>query len=76
MINDFKMVISTDDLLRIINKGVAELVPGCFGKLIQSTDKVTRIEYSRSNKQYTLVFQSGKKVKVAGGDRQWSKFGY
>ena len=65
MLENFKMEISTDDMLRILNAGVRELGNlGLQPKLIEQGDRVVLIQYSRDAKRYTLVFESGRKVKV------------
>jgi hypothetical protein len=62
MLESFKMEISTDDMLRVLNVGIQQLNP--FGKFISDGDRVVRVQYSRDTKRYTLVFESGKKFKV------------
>lgn len=51
MVNDFQLTISVEDFLRIVNEGMRTMT---FGDLIERADKVTRIEYSRDTKRYTL----------------------
>lgn len=63
MLEGFKMEISTDDLLRILNRGVRELC-GYSPDLIEKADRIVSVQYSRDAKRYTLVFESGRKLKV------------
>ena len=70
MVNDFSMTISTEDFLRILNTGVEQMVFS-IGKLVAPDDKVVRVQYSRSSKRYTLVFTSGRKLKVIAADRKF-----
>ena len=62
MLENFKMEITQADFLRIVNHGIKDLTWGHF--VDKNTDKVTKVQYSRSTKRYTLCFQSGKKLKV------------
>jgi len=65
MLEGFKMEISTDDMLRIINHGVSDMAQfGLSPKLVEKGDRVASIQYSRDSKRYTLVFESGRKIKV------------
>jgi hypothetical protein len=63
MVNDFQMTITTEDMLRLLNKGVREYVTS-IGSLIEPGDLVVHIQYSRGTKRYTLVFASGRRIKV------------
>lgn len=64
MVNDFQMTISTEDMLRVLNAGINALAHPSITSFIEKGDRVAGIQYSRDSKRYTLVFESGRKIKV------------
>jgi hypothetical protein len=73
MIGNFKMEIGKADFLRILNVGIKWVASTSITDLIQSGDKVVDVQYSRSTKQYTLVFESGHKVRVSKAQQERQK---
>lgn len=63
MVDNFTMTITTEDMLRLLNNGIRDYVTS-IGKLVEHGDRVARIQYSRDTKRYTLVFESGRRIKV------------
>jgi hypothetical protein len=63
MVNDFTMTITTEDMLRLLNHGIRNYVRS-IGEFVEPGDCVVRIQYSRKTKRYTLVFESGRRIKV------------
>lgn len=64
MKEDFKMEISKEDFLDLLNEGLKW--KSTTSRFVSERDKIVDFSYSRHTKQITLEFEGGDKARVTG----------